>query len=381
MNSLAAFIRDNRQLILDEWLAGAQHLPSAQALPAETVRDHIPEFLDRLADAVDNDDVKALLLRGLPNLHAALRASEGYDLRQVVAEYRTLRTVIMRLYRERGDISSESRPKLRPLTVMNTALDMAIADAVDQYAVDQGRAREMFIGMLGHDLRDPLNGIIFGAHMLYQRGDEVDVLTQKISGRIAASAKRMEGMIRDLLDFARGRLGGGFPIVPAPLDARTLIADTVNEIGQAHPDRSIECLIRGTPGDFCVHWDGDRIVQAIANLVSNAVVHGGDPVEVEPKDGDDWITIEVRNRGEIAPALMPNLFAPFAQPGADRRHDGQNLGPERRRGHLGLGLYIVREIASAHGGRVTADSKDGMTTFTMVLPRNVRAPESAIPRT
>ncbi|HEY3886087.1 MAG TPA: sensor histidine kinase [Vicinamibacterales bacterium] len=378
MNSLATFIRDNRQLILDEWLAGAQHLPSAHALPADTVRDHIPEFLDRLADAIDNDDVKALHLRGLPNLHAALRASEGYDLRQVVAEYRTLRTVIMRLYRERGDLSIESRPKLRPMTVMNTALDLAIADAVDQYALDQGRAREMFIGMLGHDLRDPLNGIVFGAEMLYQRGDEVDVLTRKISGRIAASAKRMEGMIRDLLDFARGRLGGGFPIVPAPLDARTLIADTVSEIGQAHPDRSIEC-VPGTPGDFCVYWDSDRIVQAIANLVSNAVVHGSDPVEVEPKDGDEWITIEVRNRGEIAPALMPNLFAPFAQPGADRRHDGLNFGPERRRGHLGLGLYIVREIASAHGGRVIADSKDGVTTFTMVLPRNVPAPESAIP--
>src|SRR5262249_47733653 len=146
----------------------ASHLPSAQSLTVEVVRDHIPTFLDRLADAVEREDITDVTLRGLPNLHAALRAREGYDLRQVVSEYRSIRSVIQRLYRERGDISEDSRPKLLPLATMDAVLDIAIADAVDQYAVDQGRAREMFIGILGHDLRDPLTAIAVASRMLLE---------------------------------------------------------------------------------------------------------------------------------------------------------------------------------------------------------------------
>lgn len=373
MSTLAAFIRRNRQRIVDEWFETVRQLPSSHALPPEVVRDHIPEFLERLADAVESHDTTALLLRGLPNLHAALRVREGYDLRQVIAEYRTLRSVISRLYGVEGDISDASCPKFQPLSVMNAALDLAIADAVDQYSIDQGKAREMFIGMLGHDLRAPLSAIAFAAGTLWERRDGLDARTVKTAARIGASAKRMDRMIRDLLDFARGRLGTGFPIVPAPIDARAVIADTVNEIAQAHPERAIEC--RGGDGDFHVRWDGDRVAQAIANLVSNAVVHGTDPVVIEPADQRDWITIEVRNGGEIPPQILPKIFAPFTQQGPDRRHDGVHAGPERRRGHLGLGLYIVQEVATAHGGRVTAESSDGHTTFRMILPREARTAE------
>lgn len=377
MNTLAAFIRRNRQRIVEEWFESVRELPSSHALPPEVVRNHIPEFLERLADAVESHDTTALLLRGLPNLHAALRVREGYDLRQVIAEYRTLRSVISRLYRTQGDLSEESRPKLRPLSVMNAALDLAIADAVDQYSIDYGKAREMFIGMLGHDLREPLSAISFAAGTLWERRDELDARTLKTVARIASSARRMDRMIRDLLDFARGRLGSGFPIVPAPIDARAVISETVSEIAQAHPTRAIECRAPASEADFRVRWDGDRVAQAIANLVSNAVVHGTDPVVVEPAAQADWITIEVRNGGEIPPQILPNIFAPFTQQGPDRRRDGGHVGPERRRGHLGLGLYIVQEVATAHGGRVTAESHDGLTTFRMVLPREARTAEPA----
>lgn len=375
MNTLAMFIRRNRQRIVDEWFDTVRELPSSHALPPEVVRNHIPEFLERLADAVESHDTTALLLRGLPNLHAALRVREGYDLRQVVAEYRTLRSVISRLYRKEGDISEDSRPKLQPLSVMNAALDLAIADAVDQYSIDHGKAREMFIGMLGHDLREPLSAISFGAGTLWERRDELDARTVRTVARMTASVRRMERMIRDLLDFARGRLGSGFPIVAAPIDARAVISETVSEIAQAHPARAIVCRAPESDGDFRVRWDGDRVAQAIANLVSNAVVHGTDPVVIEALVDGDWIAIEVRNGGEIPPQMLPNIFAPFTQPGPDRRRDGDHAGPERRRGHLGLGLYIVQEVATAHGGRVTAESHDGLTTFRMLLPREARTAE------
>jgi signal transduction histidine kinase len=184
-------------------------------------------------------------------------------------------------------------------------------------------------------------------------------------------------MIRDLLDFARGRLDGRFPISLAPIDARVLIADTVAEIAAAHPERAIDCRTTHAAGDFDVHWDGDRVAQAITNLVSNAIAHGTDPIVVEPSHRDGSIAIDIRNRGEIPEQVRPHLFAPFSLQGDDRRHHTIEGAPRRRRGHLGLGLYIVREIATAHGGAVKATSEGGHTTFTLTLPRDGRSSEAA----
>jgi len=372
VNTLAEFIRVRKASILDEWLADVRHLPSAHVQPTEKICDHIPDFIDRLADAVEREDVGAVTMRGLPNLHAAVRVREGYDLRQVVAEYRSIRTVICRLYREQGDISEESRPKLKPINTMNAVLDTAIADAVDQYSVDQGKAREMFIGMLGHDLREPLGTIAFSANVLLERLDGLDARTRKSAARIAASAKRMESMIRDLLDFARGRLDGGFPIVPVPLEVRALVTETVDEIRHSNPDREIVCLARDASGAFDAQWDPDRVAQVMMNLLGNAIAHGRDPIVVRVEDRSEWLAIEVANMGEIPAAALPHLFLPFSPPDAERRHGSTPQEPERRRGHLGLGLYIVSEIATAHGGKAEAESGDGQTIFRVILPRIAR---------
>jgi hypothetical protein len=368
MRTLARFIRQHKDRILTDWLEMAARLPSAHDLPLPAIRNHVPEILDSIADAVDRHDPAALELRGLPNLHAAIRLREGYDLRQVIAEYRTLRRVIMKLYSELGDIGEDMRPKMLPVRDLHSALDEAITDAVDQYAVDKDRAREMFIGMLGHDLREPLHTITFTSELMRDRAP--DERTRRDAARISESAERMETMIRDLLDFARGRLGTGLPIVPAPIDAQALACDTVTWIKLGHPERQIQCETDSAAGRFNVEWDGDRIAQAISNLVANAIAHGSDPIVIQLVDRADLVEIEVRNRGEIPPAVMPRLFEPFSPPAIDRRHlaatprDG-----ERRRGHLGLGLYIVKEICTAHGGKVQAESRDGEAIFRMVLPR------------
>jgi len=371
VQTLITFIRDNRQLILEEWTRAVRRLPSAHGLPPPAIRDHVPELLDLLADAIDRADTSSVPLQGLPNLHAALRLREGYDLRQVVSEYRILRRVIHELYSERGDLADDMRPKMQPLRIMHAALDAAISDAVDQYSVDRDKSREMFISMLGHDLRDPLGAITFGLQgLLDQHSDDIPASAVKTIVRTSVAAKRMERMIRDLLDFARGRLGGGLAVIPAPIDARPLINDTVQELAHAHPDRVVRCLASESPGDFAVHWDGDRVAQAISNLVSNAIFHGQDPIVVEPMDQGERIAIEVRNRGEISRDVLPRLFDPFTHGGTDRRQREAIPRPsDRRRGHLGLGLYIVHEIAEAHGGSVSADSVDGQAVFRLVLPR------------
>lgn len=373
MQILASFIREYKQRIVDEWLAAAARLPSAHDLPLPVIRDHIPEILEKLAEAIEREDATALSLQGLPNLHAAVRAREGYDLRQVVAEYRTLRRVILEVFAQHGPLSEESRPRLAPLRVMNGALDSAISDAVDQYAIERDRSREMFIGMLGHDLREPLNAVAVGARVLWMRGDELDPQVVAIAARIGSSAERMERMIQDLLDFARGRLGGGLPIVVAPLDARGLIARTVDEIAQAHPERQIRCAASDAQGNFTVRWDGDRVAQAISNLVSNAVTHGADPIVIEAAPEERQLTITIRNSGDIPPDILPTLFAPFNTQRERRQPGGAAVRRDRRRGSLGLGLYIVREIANAHGGSVDAESGSGETAFRLRLPRHAHA--------
>jgi signal transduction histidine kinase len=370
MSTLAAFIRENKQQILDRWVIAVSTLPSAQGTPRRTVLNHVPDILDNLADAIDRDDVTSAPLYGLPNVHAALRLREGYDLRQVVAEYRALRRVIHEMYSESEAISAQSRPTMRPLRVMHSALDAAIGDAVDQFAVDRDRAREIFIAMLGHDLRAPLHAIVVGGELLSRRKDALDAAALKVAGQIRSSAMRMEKMIGDLLDFARGRFGGGLPIVTAAVDARRLIAEIVAEIAHAHPDRDIQCLAGKASGDFAAEWDADRVTQAITNLVTNAITHGSDPILVEPVDQGERITVYVRNTGEIPAHVLPHLFSAFSHYGPDRRRDGTDTEVDRRRGSLGLGLYIVQEIAHAHGGRVRAQSAQGRTEVAITLPKH-----------
>src|SRR5262249_9226898 len=142
------------------------------------------------------------------------------------------------------------------------------------------------------------------------------------------------------------------------------------------PERSIVCLAMKAPGAFDVEWDSSRIAQALTNLVSNAVAHGKDPIVVEPEDQGQRIVIEVRNAGEIPAAMLRNIFAPFSQPATDRRRDGGPVESERRRGHLGLGLYLVHEIAPAHGGNVVAESAAGKKSSRVPLPRTPGPPDT-----
>jgi signal transduction histidine kinase len=365
VNSLSSFIREQRDAIVREWLSRAASLPSAKGLTRARLHDHVPTILDRLADAIDRRDEGPRPLEDLPEQHAILRFQDGYDLRQVVAEYRLLRHVITEMYAEHGDLSPDARAKMTPLTVMHETVDRAISEAVDQYAVERDRVRDQFIAMLGHDLRDPLNTILFTHHGQLSRPDGLDAATIKAATRTVNAAKRMERMIADLLDFARGRLGGGISVIPVAFNARTLICETVHEIADTHPGRDVQCGVEHASGNFAVEWDSDRIAQVIANLLGNALAHGRDPVIVNTADEGETLAIEVSNRGEIPGDVLPHLFDPFMPGASDTRRDG-----------LGLGLYIVQQIAHGHGGTVAAKSTNDHTTIAVRLPR--RAGESQL---
>jgi signal transduction histidine kinase len=209
------------------------------------------------------------------------------------------------------------------------------------------------IAVLAHDLRNPLNTVSAAIRLLAQLPDGERARREQVFGRIERGLTRMNGMIRDLLDYARAG-SGAIPIVRERMDLGDLARDLVDEFELADPDRRIDLTISG---DTTGTWDKARLYQALSNLVGNATHYGHGNAAVAVGRQGDHVEISVHNVGAPIPAdLLPVIFEPF------RRGDGDAGG-------LGLGLYIVRAIARAHGGEVTATSSEHLgTTFALRLP-------------
>ena len=205
------------------------------------------------------------------------------------------------------------------------------------------RLNEMFIAVLGHDLRTPLGAIITAAELLERHGG--DALTRDIAARTLSSGKRMNRLIDDILDFARARLAGGIPLNRAPADLGALVHRVAEEHQAAFPERGIEIV---SEGDLTGAWDADRLAQVASNIIGNALQHGreGEPVRVS-LDGSLGASVRfaVANAGTIEPALLPRVFDPFR---GGRREPGRHDG-------LGLGLYIAQQIVQAHDGHIQVD--------------------------
>ena len=237
--------------------------------------------------------------------------------------------------------------------------DIARREALEAALRDAARFQEQFVGILGHDLRNPLNAISMGTDLLLRPEIPAED-SQRALRRIASSAARMRRMVDQLLDLTRARLAGGIPVQLTPgTDLAEVARGAVDELRVGHPEAQLTLdavpQIRG-------EWDADRIAQVVSNLVGNAISHGaGAPVDVQVKLVDGSATLAVHNGGSPIPAdLLPGIFDPFHRTGAGR--------PSAARG-LGLGLFITREIVLAHGGTIDVNSAqiEG-TTFTVTLP-------------
>lgn len=231
------------------------------------------------------------------------------------------------------------------------------------------RYNEMFAGMLGHDLRNPLSAITTGANYIARLNSSEK--STKAATRILASAERMGRMIDQLLDFTRIRVGGGLSLTMTRFDLEEVCCKVRDELEAAHPDRSI--LVE-TSGSVSGEWDHDRLLQVFSNLISNALHHGAGTGLVTVRcDGTarDGVTVTVHNEGVVPPDVLPVLFEPFRG----------NTRYQRTRG-LGLGLFITQQIIAAHGGTIDVSSGPGAgTTFTVYLPRpapSIRPTPSAL---
>jgi len=218
--------------------------------------------------------------------------------------------------------------------------------------------REQFIAVLGHDLRNPLASIDAGTRLLQRQA--LDERATMLLNGIRGSVLRMAGLVDNLMDFARGRLGGGFDLHRAPADVETALTPVVEELRAVHPDRTIEVAFAATGPIDC---DAPRIGQMLSNLIGNALTHGAQDgiVRIDTRIRDGRFEIKVTNSGEpIPPDALANLFKPFFR--AELRKSQQGLG---------LGLYIASEIARAHGGTLEAVSDDDETSFIFSMPAAV----------
>jgi len=223
--------------------------------------------------------------------------------------------------------------------------------------------RDRFVGVLGHDLRSPLNAILGSAQLLLRRG-HLEEPDRGAVDRIVRTGWRMERLIADVLDFTRARLGGGIPLTVAPADLRELARHACEEAQAGRPGRVVRLEVPTEP--LRVPCDADRVEQVLGNLLANALQHGAPGAPVALSVGEaapGQAVVLVHNEGSpIPPELLPHLFDPFRR--------GADTG-----GGLGLGLYIARAIVVAHGGSIEARSSAGEgTTFVVRLPARPAAP-------
>jgi two-component system sensor histidine kinase/response regulator len=221
------------------------------------------------------------------------------------------------------------------------------------------RLNEVFAAVLGHDLRNPLSAILASAYLLRSSENEP---ARAAGHRIISSGRRMARLIEDLLDFSRVRLGGGIAIQTEPGDLGDMVRRVLQEHQAAAPQRSLELT---QAGSLRCEFDGERMAQIASNLLGNAIQHGhGEGVIRVHLDGQEAqrVLLSVTNPGEIPARLMGDLFEPFR---------GRGEAGSERGGGLGLGLYIVQQLARAHGGQVLVTTGSGSTCFTVELPRSV----------
>lgn len=252
------------------------------------------------------------------------------------------------------------------------ALVLAAAVATLRDGAEKARTvlfQRRILGMVSHDLRNPLSVVMMSATQLGRAQDASD-RRQNAVGRILAATYRMDKMIRDLLDYSRIELEVALPLEIGPSDVHSCCQHVLDEFRTVHPGRDIRYEPGGDPE---ISWDADRMERVIENLVSNALKYSPDdtPVRLAWRRDPDRVVIQVSNRGAPIPdADLPHIFEPFHR-GGD--HDAVTA----RQSH-GLGLYIVRHIVRQHGGDIEVESSAAAgTTFTVVVPQPVPASAAA----
>jgi signal transduction histidine kinase len=371
--NLSRFITENMESILVEWEAFARmNVPDAADMSALALRNHAKQMLQDIAvdietpQTVQQQRTKSqgrAPARGpdtAAGIHGSVRHASDYTLLQLSAEFRALRATVLRMWLPKtGEMTDRS---VDEMIRFNEAVDQAFAESIVTYSLRAGDARDLFLAILGHDLRSPLATMALSGSILARPQLTLDQVPA-IAGTVDRAARLMGAMIEDLIGYTRTQLGKGMPIALKKCDLREICEAAVEDSGATHPGTKFDL---DTSGRMTGRFDCVRLHQLLVNLLVNAAQHGAKdrPVTVEARGDEDAATVRVTNFGNaISEASLQSIFKPLIQLSPADDSD------TRPKTSLGLGLFIAREIAEGHGGTIDVTSSEAEgTTFTVRLP-------------
>ena len=370
------FITKRMDDILAEWVRFAHTVSGdARDKPDLVLRDHAREILQAIAvdiETLQNPEQQQLKSQGLApglysqrsaaSIHGALRQAGDFSLLQVSAEYRALRATVLRLWLpEVTDMSGET---MQQMVRFNEAIDQALSESILTFSARADHTRELFLAILGHDLRAPLSNMGLAGDLLVRATLSAEK-TVELGARVKRSSRMMNCMVDDLLGYTRTQLGNGMPTLRLPIDLHDVFRSVVEEASTMHPTMQFQLHAEG---DMHGSFDAVRLHQLFSNLLLNAAQYGmpDRPVNIAARSAEDNIMVSVKNYGaEIPFESLQSIFKPLVQLPTESSSDG------RPRTSLGLGLFIAREVALAHGGSIKVESDvESGTIFTVTLPRN-----------
>ena len=366
---LADFIEANIQALVDDWTEYAVAISQEESqLSEDQLRNSAEDILTAIAADMrepqsatqqqsksrgENPDLHARF-NHIARMHAEDRISHAFGINDVVAEFRALRATVLRRWQKS---SPDGAMAFQEMIRFNEAIDQVLAESVRHYAQRTERIRDLFAGVLAHDLRSPLGAILNSSEVLL-RDEGLSRASIRALAFVQRGAMRMRQMIDDLLIFTRTRIGDTLPVDLTPQNMGRICRDAVDEVRASYPDALIDLRLEG---DLRGRWDGGRIGQLIVNLVTNAVRYGSGQIVVEARGHDGQMTVVVANEGNPIPErALPTLFDPLTRATSPDR-SGMAAG-------IGLGLYICRCIASAHQGTICVESSEAGTRFIVELP-------------
>ncbi|MHC8366818.1 ATP-binding protein [Pseudomonas sp. ZT5P21] len=371
---LSDFITGNLEPILQAWEDFARTIDTPGApLDTAALRDHAEQMLQAIVlDLRTKQSVQEQIAKAQGNAptidtetpaetHAVTRLMAGFTIDQMVSEYRALRTSVLSQWLKQ--IKAGTPLDVDDMTRFHEAIDQALAESIASYSRAVEASRNVFLGILGHDLRTPLGAILLGADVL-RRSEGLGVRATRISSQIYTSVKRASQIVGDLLDLTRCQMGPGIPVKKERLDLLPLCERIVDEIRAFHPGTDILFENKASAGG---EFDGARMEQVFSNIISNAVQHGDNqqPIAVALNVSEDSVVFSVHNAGKPIPDdVLPFIFNPM---GRFSQHSIIDHGPSQG---LGLGLFIASEIVTSHGGVIEVESTQGQgTTFFVRLPK------------
>ena len=377
---LADFIDKNIKQIVSEWETFARTLkPASDDMTPLALRNHIHEMLTFIISDIKSPQTHLQQIQKSQGLkkksvkpsaaetHAALRLAGGFDIDQMVSEWRALRASVIKLWNK-----SNTQPDtvdIIDLTRFNESIDQELAESVSHYTQKVNQSKDMFLGILSHDLISPLNVISMSSQLILNIGmpSERQTLNERqmmLAKQIFESTVRITEIVTNLLDMARARFGSGLPIIKAPMDMGFVSRQLVDEIRVAYPTRTI---ILEVTGDVKGEWDKARIGQVFSNLIGNALQYSfqDSSINVAVKGTATEVVLSVHNEGvPVPPEKIVTLFDALTRGIANAEDRPEKV-------HLGLGLYITKDIVVSHGGTINVTSyEDGGTTFTARFPRS-----------